>query len=125
MDVNQTFRLMTIFGDLPFTREEFRNSQFANLKLKDAIVDYFRHFDGERPSVEKDYPEVAFLAKIDRGVEKPYKATIMLDLCGAPLNQRGYRISLTEAPLKENLAAAIIKMGNWDPSSENFLCAIS
>jgi 23S rRNA G2445 N2-methylase RlmL len=125
MDVNQTFRLMTIFGDLPFTREEFRNSQFANLKLKDAIVDYFRHFDGERPSVEKDYPEVVFLAKIDRGTEKPYKATIMLDLCGTPLNQRGYRISLTEAPLKENLAAAIIKMVNWDSQSENFLDAMS
>jgi 23S rRNA G2445 N2-methylase RlmL len=125
MEVEQTFRLMTIFGDLPFQREEFRNSQFANLKLKDAIVDYFRHFEGERPSVERDFPQVAFLAKIDRGVEKPYKVTLMLDLCGAPLNQRGYRISLTEAPLKENLAAAIINLVKWDPQSEDFLDAMS
>ncbi len=124
MEVTQTFRLMTIFGDLPSEREDFRNSQFANLKLKDAIVDYFRHFEGERPSVERDYPDVAFLAKIDRGQEKPFKVTLMLDLCGAPLNQRGYRISTTEAPLKENLAAALLKLVKWDPSQESIIDAM-
>lgn len=124
MDVTHTFRLTTIFGDLPGEREEFRNSQFANLKLKDAVVDYFRHHEGERPSVVKDIPDVAFLARIDRGVEKPYQATIMYDLCGDPMHQRGYRISDTPAPLKENVAAAILKLTKWDPSQEGLLDAM-
>lgn len=72
MDVNQTFRLTTIYGDLPGEREEFRNSQFTNLKLKDAIVDWFRHHDGNRPRVGREFPDIAFLARIDRGEEKPY-----------------------------------------------------
>ncbi len=124
MDVNHTFRLTTIFGDLPGEREEFRNSQFANLKLKDAIVDYFRHHEGERPSVVKDIPDIAFLARIERGDEKPYQATIMYDLVGDPMNQRGYRIADTPAPLKENLAAAILTTVKWDPSQEGLIDAM-
>lgn len=125
MEVNQTFRLTTIFGDLPREREEFRNSQFANLKLKDAIVDWFRHHDGNRPSVGKEYPDVAFLARIDQGKEKPYMVTLLYDLCGDPLNQRGYRLAKTEAPLKENLAAAMIQLVRWNPAEENFLDAMT
>jgi 23S rRNA G2445 N2-methylase RlmL len=121
MDVHHTFRLTTIFGDLPFEREEFRNSQFANLKLKDAVVDYFRHHEGERPSVEKDFPDVSFLARIDRGSVKPYLVTIMYDLCGDPLNQRGYRVSRTEAPVKENVAAGILKLCGWNPETEGLI----
>lgn len=125
MDVNQTFRLTTIFGDLPREREEFRNSQFANLKLKDAIVDWFRHHDGNRPSVAKEYPDVAFLARIDQGKEKPYMVTLLYDLCGDPLNQRGYRLAKTEAPLKENLAAAMLQHVKWNPEEENLLDAMT
>lgn len=125
MEVSQTFRLNTVFGDLPREREEFRNSQFSNLKLKDAIVDYFRHFEGDRPSIDKENPDVVFLARIERGTELPYSITIMLDLCGAPLSQRGYRISKTEAPLKENVAAGLLKLTGWDPSKEGLLDAMT
>lgn len=125
MEVNQTFRLNTVFGDLPREREEFRNSQFSNLKLKDAIVDYFRHFEGERPSIDKENPDVVFLARIERGVELPYSVTLMLDLCGSPLSQRGYRISKTEAPLKENVAAGLLKLSGWDPKAEGLLDAMT
>lgn len=121
MDVEQTFRLTTIFGDLPFEREQFRNSQFANLKLKDAIVDYFRHHDTIRPSVEKDFPDISFLARIDRGHAKPYEATIMYDLCGDSLNQRGYRVAKIEAPVKENVAAGILRLVNWNPETEDLI----
>lgn len=124
MNFEQTFRLTTVFGDLPRERDEFRNSQFANLKLKDAIVDYFRHFDGTRPSVEKDFPDVSFLARVERGSEKPYKVTLMYDLCGDPLNQRGYRIANTEAPVKENVAAGMLKLVNWNPETEGLLDAM-
>jgi putative N6-adenine-specific DNA methylase len=120
----QTFRLTTIFADLPGEREEFRNSQFANLKLKDAIVDYFRHFDGTRPSVEKEFPDIAFLARVERGTEKPYAVTLMYDLCGDPLNQRGYRIAKTEAPVKENVAAGLLKLSGWNPEEEGLLDAM-
>ena len=121
MDVAQTFRLTTIFGDLPGEREEFRNSQFANLKLKDAIVDTFRHFRGERPSVDRDWPEVTFLARIDRGTVKKFACTLMYDLCGEPIHMRGYRVSTTEAPMKENLAAGILKIMNWNPETESLI----
>lgn len=121
MELKHTFRLDTIFGDLPGEREEFRNSQFTNLKLKDAIVDYFRHHEGDRPSIAKDFPDVAFLARIDRGQTKPYMATIMYDLCGEPLNQRGYRIAKTEAPVKENVAAGILKLCKWNPEEETLI----
>ncbi len=121
MNFEQTFRLTTVFGDLPRERDEFRNSQFANLKLKDAIVDYFRHFDGTRPSVEKDFPDVSFLARIERGSEKPYSVTLMYDLCGDPLNQRGYRIAQTEAPVKENVAAGMLMLANWNPETEGMI----
>jgi putative N6-adenine-specific DNA methylase len=124
MSPSQTFRLTTIFADLPGEREEFRNSQFANLKLKDAIVDYFRHFDGTRPSVEKEFPDITFLARVERGVEKPYAVTLMYDLCGDPLNQRGYRIAKTEAPVKENVAAGLLKLINWNPETEGLLDAM-
>lgn len=125
MNVNQTFRLTTVFGDLPRERQDFRNSQFANLKLKDAIVDYFRHFEGERPSIDKERPDVAFLARIERGSEKPFLVTLMLDLCGDPLHQRGYRIAKVEAPLKENVAAGILMLSKWDPSQESLLDAMT
>jgi 23S rRNA G2445 N2-methylase RlmL len=124
MEVHQTFRLTTIFGDLPFEREEFRNSQFANLKLKDAIVDYFRHYEGNRPSISKEFPDVTFLARVDRGQEKPYLITLMYDLCGDPLNQRGYRLAKTEAPLKENVAAGILKLVKWNPDQEGLIDAM-
>jgi 23S rRNA G2445 N2-methylase RlmL len=124
MSASQTFRLTTIFADLPGEREEFRNSQFANLKLKDAIVDYFRHFDGTRPSVEKEFPDITFLARIERGTEKPYAVTLMYDLCGDPLNQRGYRIAKTEAPVKENVAAGLLKLVKWNPEEEGLLDAM-
>lgn len=124
MSVHQTFRITTVFGDLPREREEFRNSQFANLKLKDAIVDYFRHFEGNRPSVSKEFTDVSFLARIERGVEKPYAITLMYDLCGDPLNQRGYRIARTEAPVKENVAAGLLKLAKWNPADEGLLDAM-
>lgn len=124
MHAGQTFRLTTIFADLPGERDDFRNSQFANLKLKDAIVDYFRHHDGTRPSVEKEFPDITFLARIERGETKPFAVTLMYDLCGDPLNQRGYRIAKTEAPVKENVAAGLLKLSGWNPEQEGLLDAM-
>src|SRR5690606_30382175 len=61
----------------------------------------------------------------EKGNELPYSITLMLDLCGAPLSQRGYRISKTEAPIKENVAAGLLKMVNWNPETEGLLDAMT
>lgn len=121
MAVHQTFRLTTIYGKLPQEREFFTNSQFTNLKAKDAIVDWFNHNQNRRPSVEKEHPDLSYLLRIDDAQEGLYKVQLMLDLCGNPLSNRGYRRVPTEAPVRENLAAGILMLLNWDPKTEGLV----
>ncbi len=121
MDVFQTFRLTTIYGKLPMPREVFTNSQFTTLKAKDAIVDWFNHNSGRRPSVDKDRPDVSFLLRVDDVGEGLYRVQLLLDLCGNPLSQRDYRRAKTEAPVKENLAAGILMLLGWDPAKEGLV----
>jgi 23S rRNA G2445 N2-methylase RlmL len=93
----------------------------VTLRFKDAIVDHFRHYEGERPSVAKDNYDISFLLRISSGKEGFFRAEILQDLCGEPLNQRGYRVAQTTAPLKENLAAGILTLLNYNPEQEHFL----
>lgn len=81
----------------------------AALKLKDAIVDVQRERFGHRSDVDKESPDVRIFAYMTRG-----KATLYLDLSGQPLFKRGYRVSGGEAPLKETLAAAVLRLSGWD-----------
>jgi 23S rRNA G2445 N2-methylase RlmL len=121
IDDHQTFRLTTIYGRLPDNRGGFTNSQFTTLKAKDAIVDWFNHHTGSRPSVDKERADVPLLLRIDDAGEGLFKVQLLLDLTGDPLSQRGYRISTTEAPLKENLAAGVLMLANWDPATEGLV----
>lgn len=121
MDGDQTFRLTTIYGKLPRERNAFTNSQFTTLKAKDAIVDWFNHNTGRRPSVDKENPNVSFLLRIDDSGQNLFKVQFMLDLCGTPLSNRHYRVSKTEAPVRENLAAGILQLLNWDPKTESLV----
>ena len=121
MDVFQTFRLTTIYGTLPREREVFTNSQFTTLKAKDAIVDWFNHNHNRRPSVEKEHPDLSYLIRVDDAGEGLYKVQLMLDLAGNPLSNRGYRRVPTLAPVRENLAAGILMLLKWDPSSEGLV----
>lgn len=121
LEVNQTFRLTTIYGRLPYNREVFTNSQFTTLKAKDAIVDWFNHHEGSRPSVDKENPDISLLLRIDDAGENLYKVQVLHDLSGNPLSQRGYRVAMTEAPLKENLAAGILLLAGWDPKVEGLV----
>jgi len=84
------------------------NSQFAALRVKDAIVDQFRQNTGERPSIDTDSPAVRVNVALRRG-----KAIVSVDLSGSPLHQRGYRQGSGIAPLKENLAAAMLLRAGW------------
>lgn len=87
------------------------HSGFTALKAKDAIVDQIRDNDsnGERPSVSKTDPDVRIFVYLVNN-----KATVYLDLSGDGLHRRGYRKDTGEAPLRETLAAALLRMSGWD-----------
>ncbi|TWD99350.1 23S rRNA m(2)G-2445 methyltransferase [Pseudomonas sp. AG1028] len=84
------------------------NTHFGALKVKDAIVDKLRQADGTRPSVDKLNPDLRVHLRLDRG-----EAILSLDLSGHSLHQRGYRLQQGAAPLKENLAAAVLIRAGW------------
>lgn len=90
------------------TNQVINNSQFGALKVKDAIVDRFNTKVGERPSVDRQNADVRIVLHIHRD-----QGAIYLDMVGAPLNQRGYRQVQGSAPLKENLAAALVARADW------------
>lgn len=85
------------------------HTHFGALKIKDAIVDYFRDTTGQRPSVDRDYPDIQLHGHLNRN-----QFTLSLDLSGHSLHQRGYREGQqVKAPLKENVAAAILIRSGW------------
>jgi 23S rRNA (guanine2445-N2)-methyltransferase / 23S rRNA (guanine2069-N7)-methyltransferase len=84
------------------------NTHFGALKVKDAIVDKLRQKDGTRPSIDKLNPDMRVHLRLDRG-----EAILSLDLSGHSLHQRGYRLQQGAAPLKENLAAAVLLRAGW------------
>lgn len=86
----------------------FADTRFALLKVKDAIADAFRERGGTRPSVDADNPDV-LIHLVLRGD----RVALALDLVGAPLHERGYRAAGHAAPLKENLAAALLVRAGW------------
>jgi 23S rRNA (guanine2445-N2)-methyltransferase / 23S rRNA (guanine2069-N7)-methyltransferase len=85
-----------------------RHTQFAAQKAKDAIVDRIRERSGARPSVDLVSPDLRLNLSLMRE-----RASIAIDLSGDPLHRRGYRQSGVEAPLKENLAAALLLRCGW------------
>jgi 23S rRNA (guanine2445-N2)-methyltransferase / 23S rRNA (guanine2069-N7)-methyltransferase len=90
------------------TNEDIRNSQYGALKVKDAIVDSFTRKTGQRPDVAKQQPDIRVNVFLQRDT-----ASVSLDLSGEGLHQRGYRDLAGLAPLKENLAAAIVLRSGW------------
>ncbi|PVZ85836.1 bifunctional 23S rRNA (guanine(2069)-N(7))-methyltransferase RlmK/23S rRNA (guanine(2445)-N(2))-methyltransferase RlmL [Serratia sp. S1B] len=109
----------TVFGvDKTFAvhfsgvNEEIRNSQYGALKVKDAIVDSFTRKLNQRPTVAKQQPDIRVNVWLQRDM-----ASVALDLSGEGLHQRGYRDDTGLAPLKENLAAAIVQRSGWQPGT--------
>ena len=89
------------------------HTHFGALKAKDAIVDQFRARSGERPSIDVDQPNVRIDVRLDRD-----RATLSLDLSGDSLHRRAYRARGVAAPLKENLAAAMLLRAGWPTIAE-------
>jgi len=93
------------------SHSKITHSQYASLRLKDAIVDVFRKKTGSRPDVDTKTPDVLFNLHIQNN-----KATIYLDTSGTSLHRRGYRLQSIAAPMQEIVAAAIIRLSGWDGS---------
>jgi 23S rRNA (guanine2445-N2)-methyltransferase / 23S rRNA (guanine2069-N7)-methyltransferase len=98
----------TLAIDLGGATSGITHTHFGALKTKDAIVDQFRQRTGERPSIDLERPDVRIDVRLDRD-----RATVSLDLSGESLHRRAYRARGVAAPLKENLAAAILLRCGW------------
>ena len=85
------------------------HSQFAGLKLKDAVADQFRDAFGRRPNVDPRTPDLW----INLYVEKD-RGTISIDTSGGSLHRRGYRTRSVDAPMQETIAAAMVRLSGWD-----------
>ena len=84
--------------------------EFVTLRVKDAICDHFRKATGKRPNVDTRQPDVGIYAFLDDRT-----VTFYLDTSGEPLFKRGYRLTKGPSPLRENLAAGILRLTGWVP----------
>ena len=108
LNTNQTFVI-----DTTIHSDNFKHSQFVSQKAKDAIVDQFRDKFGQRPSIDKDFPDLRINIHIDRD-----QCSVSLDTSGASLHHRGYRTATNIAPINEVLAAGMLLLSGWDGSSD-------
>ena len=103
----------TFVIDTTIHSDNFKHSQFVSQKAKDAIVDQFREKTGQRPSVDKDFPDLRINIHIDRD-----QVSVALDTSGASLHQRGYKTATNIAPINEVLAAGMLLLAGWDGKSD-------
>jgi len=89
-----------------------RSLDFITLRIKDAVCDRFVADAGRRPDIDTAQPDVRVHAFFESE-----RVTLYLDTSGEPLFKRGWRKSLGEAPLKENLAAGILRLTKWQPGT--------
>jgi 23S rRNA (guanine2069-N7)-methyltransferase / 23S rRNA (guanine2445-N2)-methyltransferase len=99
---------MTITIDFSGENRNIRNTQFGAQRSKDAIVDWFVAATAQRPSVDRANPDVRLNVRLVRD-----RAHLSVDFSGGSLHQRGYRLQSGVAPLKENLAAAVLLRADW------------
>ena len=104
-DVTRTMRVVTTAIKCPL-----KSLDFVTLRVKDAVCDRFREERGARPDVKVRNPDVSVHVFLTDS-----QCTLYLDTSGQPLWQRGLRKNSVEAPLKENLAAGILKLSGWQP----------
>ena len=98
------------------TSTALRHTRFSAQRIKDAVVDALRAARGVRPDVDARDPEFHLQGVLHRG-----RVTLHLDLAGTALHRRGWRRDGGEAPLKENLAAALLLRGGWQTGSKDWL----
>ena len=100
----------TIRVDVSATKSPLTSLNFVTLKVKDAVCDKIRRLTGRRPSVDTRKPDISIQGHLtDRDF------SLYLDTTGEPLFKRGTRMATGEAPLRENLAAGILRLTGWEP----------
>ena len=102
----------TIRVDVTAVKSPLKSLEFITLRIKDAICDRFRADTGKRPSVDTREPDVRM-----HGFITADECTLYIDTSGAPLYQRGLRQKTVDAPLKENVAAGILRLSGWQPGT--------
>jgi putative N6-adenine-specific DNA methylase len=85
-----------------------KSLDFVTLRIKDAVCDRLRFSSGRRPDVDTRNPDLLISAFLDHE-----QCTFYLDTSGEPLFKRGWRQTAGEAPLRENLAAGILRLAGW------------
>ena len=100
----------TIRVDVTAIKSPLKSLEFVTLRIKDAVCDRFRADAGRRPDIDTRAPEVRV-----HGFLTADGCTLYLDTSGAPLYQRGLRQKTVDAPLRENLAAGILRLSGWQP----------
>jgi putative N6-adenine-specific DNA methylase len=100
----------TIRIDVTAIKSPLRSLEFTTLKIKDAICDRFREQFSERPSVDTKAPDMRIVGFLDAR-----NFTLYLDTSGEALFKRGWRLETGDAPLRENLAAGLLRVAGWKP----------
>ncbi len=100
----------TIRIDVTAIKSPLRSLEFTTLKIKDAICDRFRDTCSERPSVDTKNPDMRIVGFLDA-----HTFTLYLDTSGDALFKRGWRLETGDAPLRENLAAGLLRVAGWKP----------
>ena len=91
-------------------KSPLKSLEFATLRIKDAVCDAFREATGKRPNVDTRNPDIRIHVFLTADV-----MTLYLDTSGEPLFKRGYRLASGDTPLRENLAAGILRLSGWQP----------
>jgi putative N6-adenine-specific DNA methylase len=100
----------TIRINVTAIKSPLKSLNFVTLRIKDGLCDHFRAVKGGRPTVDTVSPDMRIHAFLTEDM-----CTLYLDTSGEPLYKRGFKRSKVEAPLKENLAAGILKISGWRP----------
>ncbi len=100
----------TIRVDVTAVKSPLKSLEFTTLKIKDAICDRFRDQFTQRPSVDTKNPDMRIVGFVDAR-----NFTLYLDTSGEPLFKRGWRLETGDAPLRENLAAGLLRTAGWKP----------
>lgn len=98
--------------DTSAVRSPMKSLQYCNLRAKDGICDRLREREGARPDIDTVRPDARVHLFLDET-----SATLYLDTSGESLFKRGWRLEKGEAPLRENLAAGLLALADWDPSA--------
>jgi 23S rRNA (guanine2445-N2)-methyltransferase / 23S rRNA (guanine2069-N7)-methyltransferase len=98
----------TLACDCSGGNDAIRHTIYGSQLLKDAVCDNLRDSTGERPNIQPERPDVLLHLHVDGRT-----ALVSLDFSGESLHRRGYRSEGGRAPLKENVAAAVLLRAGW------------